>query len=371
MNAERFEIVRRLDLQLAVLRCQRSALLLGATELERSVIATIVSELGSNVLKYAAPGTLEVRRLRRDGASEIEITAYDAGPGIADVELALSDHYSSGRTLGLGLPGVRRMADELEIRANPDGGTTVRVRKRLSGSGPRPDGDGDAGGPGGRRVAVGIGAEARAAAVAAAGDRWQAAAAVRARGGSRVAGDLATVVDGGDHVLLAIVDATGHGPAAHGVAHELIGRLRERFAAADDPGDVAALLRHLHEACIGTIGAAAGIAVVDTRDARLAYLAVGNVRAAVVGARPFTGVSRDGVLGRRWPTPFVQRATLERGDLALLWTDGLPESLARTLRDRRHAPHPGEAVARLADRLVETHARRHDDAACLLMRWHG
>jgi anti-sigma regulatory factor (Ser/Thr protein kinase) len=347
VNAERFEIARPLDLQLAVLRCQRSALLLGATELERSVIATIVSELGSNVLKYAAPGTVEVRRIRRDGASEVEIVAFDAGPGIPNVELALSDHYSTGRTLGLGLPGVRRMADELEIRANPDGGTTVRVRKRLSGAAPRGGG------------------------AAETGDRWQAAAAVRPRGGSRVAGDLATVVDGGDHVLLAIVDATGHGPAAHAVARELIARLRERFAAAADPADVAAQLRDLHEACIGTIGAAAGIGVIDTRDARLAYLAVGNVRAAVVGARPFTGVSRDGILGRRWPTPFVQRTTLERGDLLLMWTDGLPEALARSLRDRHHAPHPGEAVARLADRIVEAHAKRHDDAACLVTRWHG
>jgi len=340
-----------------VLRCQRSALLLGATDLERSVIATIVSELGSNVLKYAAPGTVEVRRVRRGGASEVEITAFDAGPGIADVELALSDHYSSGRTLGLGLPGVRRMADEIEIRANPDGGTTVRVRKRLSGP--------SAGTRGGN------GNDDRPATLVAAGDRWQAAATARPRTGGRVTGDLATVADGGDHVLLAIVDATGHGPAAHGVAHELLGRLRERFAAAADPTDVAALLHDLHETCVGTIGAAAGIGVLDTRDARLAYLAVGNVRAAVLGARPFTGVSRDGVLGRRWPTPFVQRTTLAPGDLLLLWTDGLPEALARTLRDRRNAPAAGEAVARLADRIVDTHGRPHDDAACLVTRWRG
>jgi serine/threonine protein phosphatase PrpC len=275
------------------------------------------------------------------------------------------------------------MADELEIRANPDGGTTVRVRKRLSGTALR---GGDAAEPGGIAGtsggfgasgsvggggAFGTSGDARPATMGAAGDRWQAAATVRPRGGSRVAGDLATVVDGGDHVLLAIVDATGYGPAAHAVARELIARLRERFAAAADPTDVAAQLHDLHETCIGTIGAAAGIGVIDTRNARLAYLAVGNVRAAVVGGRPFTGVSRDGLLGRRWPTPFVQRTTLQRGDLLLMWTDGLPEALARTLRDRHNAPHPGEAVARLADRIVEAHAKRHDDAACLVTRWHG
>jgi len=132
MQADHYPIARALDLQLAVLRCQRSALLAGASDLERSVIATIVSELGSNVLKYAAPGSVEVRRLRRGWDSEVEIIARDAGPGIADLELALTEHYSSGRTLGLGLSGVRRMADHFQIASSPGGGTTVMVRKRLT-----------------------------------------------------------------------------------------------------------------------------------------------------------------------------------------------------------------------------------------------
>ena len=131
--AERFEIGRPLDLQLAVLRSQRSALLRGASDLERSVVATIVSELGSNMLKYAERGTLELEPLRTGDGPGVQITARDAGPGIGDVALALTDHYSSGRTLGLGLPGVRRMADELEIVPTPGGGTTVRVRKRWAG----------------------------------------------------------------------------------------------------------------------------------------------------------------------------------------------------------------------------------------------
>lgn len=356
-EVERFDITRTLDLQVAVLRCQRSALLHGASDLERSVIATIVSELGSNVLKYARSGTLELRRVRRGLCADIEITVRDAGPGIADVDLALTDHYSSSRSLGLGLPGVRRMADELDIVSGPAGGTTVRARKRLARSVSRVAGDDPA--PVSRLEVD--------------APRWRAAARVRARRGQRNAGDVATVIDRGSHVLLAVIDATGHGPSAHALALDLAARLRSRFEAADHPGDVAALLHDLHQVSVGTAGAAAGLCVLELEGALLRYLAVGNVRASVLGGERFTGVSRDGVLGRRWPTPFVQHATLRRGDHVLLWTDGLPEALARSLARRLEAAagpqtsDPGE----LAEELLRSHGKPHDDAACLVARWRG
>lgn len=358
-GVERFELRRTLDLQVAVLRCQRSTLLHGASDLERSVVATIVSELGSNVLKYASGGTLELRRLRRGLEADVEITVRDSGPGIGDVELALTDHYSSSRSLGLGLPAVRRMADALEIDTHPSRGTTVRVRKRLARGVSRVLRTGDA-------------SESRLQADA---PRWSAAATVRARRGHRHAGDVAVVIDRDRHVLLAVIDATGHGPAAHALAATLATQLREGFAGSAAPDDVAALLHDLHESCIGTPGAAAGLAVIDTELAQLRFLAIGNVRSAVIGRERFTGVSRDGVLGRRWPTPFVQRARLHRGDLLMLWTDGLTETLARGLAAAAAAATPplkaldtSDPTA-LADELIATHAKAHDDAACLVARW--
>jgi anti-sigma regulatory factor (Ser/Thr protein kinase) len=356
VDGERFEITRPLDLQLAVLRCQRSVMLRGASDLERSIVATIVSELGSNVLKYASRGTVELRRVRHEGAAGVEITARDSGPGIPDVELALRDHYSSGRTLGLGLPGVRRMADELEIGPTAGGGTTVRVRKRLLGP------------PGASPPAAATGTGR----MATAGGRWRAAATIRARVGQSTGGDRAAMLDRGDHALLAIVDATGHGPAAHAVARDLMVRLEEGYAAATDPVDIATLLRALHDASIGTAGAAVGLAVLDARHDALRYLGIGNVRAAIVGPQRFTGVSRDGVLGRRWPTPFVQTSALRPSDLVLLWTDGLPTTLPQTLaakRDEQGRPIATRDVDVIADHLVNGYGRAHDDAACLVARW--
>jgi anti-sigma regulatory factor (Ser/Thr protein kinase) len=280
-DVERFEVARPLDLQLAVLRTQRSALLRGASDLDRSVVATIVSELGSNVLKYAGRGTVELRRLRPLEGPGVEVVVRDQGPGIPDLALALTDHYSSGRTLGLGLPGVKRMADAFHVE--PSGGeagtgTTVRVRKRWA----APLGD----------VALPP-LEGPVRPLVGAGTRWSAAARVRARHGHPHAGDLAAIVDRGDRIAFGIVDATGHGAVAHALAHALVHRLHEHFATAADPDDVAALLQQLHERCAGTPGAAAGVAVLDPAAGTFRYLAVGNVRAAVVGARRFTGVSRD------------------------------------------------------------------------------
>ena len=354
-DAERFDIARPLDLQLAVLRSQRSALLRGASDLERSVVATIVSELGSNMLKYAERGTMELERLRTGDRPGVRITARDAGPGIADLALALTDHYSSGRTLGLGLPGVRRMADAFEIVPTPGGGTTVHVRKHWSGTTAASDeAEGDLSEP----------------PLTGAGAHWSAAAVVRPRPGHRVGGDGVAIVDRGDRVLLGIFDASGSGPAAHALVRGLARKVRERFATTSAPDDVAALAHALHEACVGTIGAAVGLAVLDPEADAFRYLAVGNVRAAVVGPRRFVGVSRDGVLGRRWPTPFVQSAPLRRGDLLVLWTDGLPNALNGSLATAARPSAPGAlAPAALAERLVAAHAKPLDDAACLVARW--
>jgi anti-sigma regulatory factor (Ser/Thr protein kinase) len=349
IEVEHYPITRALDLQLAVLRCQRSGLLHGASDLERSVIATIVSELGSNVLKYAAPGSVEVRRLRRGLHAEVEIIARDTGPGIANLELALTEHYSSGRTLGLGLSGVRRMSDHFQIASSPGGGTTVMVRKRLTLT---PIGSG---GPNPPSIPLVL-----------RGEGWSLAAAIRPRRGARLGGDQPFAVQHGHHLLIGMIDATGHGLAAHDLALQLATSLRDALVGGPTIPDPTALLVALHERCIGTPGAAVCVAHIELAHGRFTYLAVGNVRAAVLGRHPFRGVSRDGMLGRRWPTPFLQRSRLTAGDQLLIWTDGLPENLTRELDG---GALRGADLAVVAERLIEAQAREHDDAGLLVLRW--
>ena len=91
-------------------------------------IKTAVSELGYNIIKYAGKGIIRLTPLK-DKRTGIEIVASDKGPGIEDLEAALSDQFSTGGTLGLGLPGVKRLMDEFEVDTSPEKGTKITVRK--------------------------------------------------------------------------------------------------------------------------------------------------------------------------------------------------------------------------------------------------
>jgi serine/threonine-protein kinase RsbT len=99
----------------------------GVTETAR--IVTAASELGRNVHKYAGNGVMRWRALNNGDAKGLELCFEDHGPGIPDVNEALREGHSTGGGLGMGLPGARRLMDEMEIRSSVGEGTTVTVRK--------------------------------------------------------------------------------------------------------------------------------------------------------------------------------------------------------------------------------------------------
>jgi serine/threonine-protein kinase RsbT len=104
---------------------------LGFSTTDQTLIATAISEIARNIVRYAGRGSVTFSRIERQGRAGIQIVANDTGPGIADVELAMRDGYSTGKSLGVGLPGARRLVDELEIVSSVGVGTTVTLRKWL------------------------------------------------------------------------------------------------------------------------------------------------------------------------------------------------------------------------------------------------
>jgi serine/threonine-protein kinase RsbT len=103
---------------------------LGFTSTDLTLLATAISEVARNITTYAGEGELRLRVVRGvNGREGIEVVARDEGPGIANVELALQDGYTTGNGLGLGLPGARRLVDEFELETAPGQGTTVRLVK--------------------------------------------------------------------------------------------------------------------------------------------------------------------------------------------------------------------------------------------------
>lgn len=125
----RIAINAEMDIAKAILQAGRVCADLGFGPGDQSRVATAVSELARNIHKYAGAGHVVIGPIEHKGRRGIEIVAEDKGPGIADLELAMSDHFSSGGTLGLGLPGVRRMMDEFEVESAPGQGTRVTGRK--------------------------------------------------------------------------------------------------------------------------------------------------------------------------------------------------------------------------------------------------
>ena len=115
----------------SVMEARKAAAAIGFDEIAGHMIATAVSELARNIVKYAGRGEILIDRIDMESRIGIEVKAQDRGPGIEDIQQAMADHYSSGNTLGLGLPGVKRMMDEFEITSEPGRRTTVIVRKWL------------------------------------------------------------------------------------------------------------------------------------------------------------------------------------------------------------------------------------------------
>ncbi len=353
-----FRVSAAADVAGAALQMSSHPVLRGASPTDRALVATIVSELGSNVVKYGRRGELCISRTEEDGCVDIEILAEDDGPGIADVERAMQDHFSTGGTLGLGLPGVRRMADAFSLRSAPGEGTVVRVTKRIVGRATRASAThASIAAP---RDSERPRASVNAPPLGAGSERCDLGARLRTCEGHAVSGDRALALRCEGGLLLGIVDASGHGPRAHALAAQL-----EYLFSEEGSADLERLMTRFNETLRGTVGAAAGLLFVDEDAATFRYLGVGNTRAALVGATSWRGISRDGVLGSGAVRYLLQSGDLAAGDLLMLWTDGLPE-LGCTALAKANAFRPAQEIA---GTLVAQLARAYDDAACLVLRW--
>ncbi|WP_280349619.1 anti-sigma regulatory factor [Pseudomonas sp. BN414] len=92
-------------------------------------IVTAASEIGRNALLYGGGGECVIEITQREARAALRLVITDQGPGIADIEQALRDGYTSGNGLGLGLSGSRRLVDEFSIRSELGSGTTVEMWK--------------------------------------------------------------------------------------------------------------------------------------------------------------------------------------------------------------------------------------------------
>jgi serine/threonine-protein kinase RsbT len=101
----------------------------GLSITEQTLIATAISEIARNIVVYARRGEMVLAAVEDHGRRGVMVMARDEGPGIANLELAMRDGYTTGNSLGMGLPGAKRLMDEFELSSTVGKGTTVIMKK--------------------------------------------------------------------------------------------------------------------------------------------------------------------------------------------------------------------------------------------------
>jgi len=129
VNTLRVAIEREADIVLARQAGRQLAQQLGFSTTDQTLIATAISEVARNIVVYANHGEILLSTADEEGRVGIQVVATDAGPGIDNKDLAMRDGYSTKNSLGLGLPGAKRLMDDFNLESEIGRGTTVTMKK--------------------------------------------------------------------------------------------------------------------------------------------------------------------------------------------------------------------------------------------------
>jgi serine/threonine-protein kinase RsbT len=133
LNKDVMIIVKEQDVIPFRNRIKEYAAKIGMSLVNQTKIITAASELVRNMLKYANGGKVLIEVVSKGRENGLRLTFEDKGPGIPNIALALQDGYSTGKSLGLGLPGTKRLVSEFELKSEVGKGTTVTVIKWKNG----------------------------------------------------------------------------------------------------------------------------------------------------------------------------------------------------------------------------------------------
>lgn len=131
MDGGEFVVPIKADTDIVTARQRGRALAaeIGFSNSDQVLIATAISEAARNILQYARSGEIIFDYIKSGEREGILIVARDEGPGIKDIPRVMEDGYSSSGSLGLGLPGIKRLMSEMEIKSTPGKGTTLTIKK--------------------------------------------------------------------------------------------------------------------------------------------------------------------------------------------------------------------------------------------------
>jgi len=320
------------DIVMAAAKAEALARGIGLSKVQTAEVAIVVSELASNLVKHRVMrGEIIIRALSREGSKGLEVISSDLGPGMADIEQAMADTYSTAGSLGIGLPAVNRLMDEFELKSNMPGGTLVITRKWAN-------------------------PEALYKPVA----ELELSVFSRPLPGQSYNGDAYFIKRYEDKVILAVIDGLGHGKYAYEASQAAIDCLENCYRR-----PINEIFQLCHKRLKGTRGAAMSLGLVNLSNRVMTYAGLGNVLTAVysseVSPSPF---NFNGTLGLAMQTIKVDDYPLPENCLIMMYSDGIlrrfsPADLPDILNQKP------QSVAR---QIIEQYSRDYDDATIIVAR---
>jgi anti-sigma regulatory factor (Ser/Thr protein kinase) len=294
-------------------------------------IALAVIELATNLVKYTSGGDLVLAPLAEGARVGLEVVSQDKGPGIPDVERALTNGYSTSGSRGMGLGAVNRLMDEFDIQSRPREGTRVVCRKW------RRD---YAASPQGCPLALGV--------------------ATRPHTFGVVNGDAFVIKVWAESVLAGVIDGLGHGQFAHRAAQTARQYVEAHF---DQPLDQ--VFRGTARACRATRGVVMALVRFDWGVGRVQVASVGNIEVrAFPPSHDLKFPVRRGVIGLNAPAALVTERPWSPEATMVIHSDGL-----RTHWAWEDLPGlAGQTAGAAAESLLRALAREQDDATVIVVR---
>jgi anti-sigma regulatory factor (Ser/Thr protein kinase)/serine/threonine protein phosphatase PrpC len=313
------------------------------TGIEEMAIA--VSELATNLVKHAHGGRLTLTQLAAGARAGLQVESFDGGPGIADIERAMADGYSTIGGLGYGLGTVNRLMDTLHITSEPGKVTRIVCQRWVR-----------SGAPGALECPLEFGVV------------------TRPHPAMEVNGDTFVVKSWGESALVGVIDGLGHGQFAHSAAETA-----RQFVETHCDQPLATIFFGVDRACRATRGVVMALARFDfglktsepsvigypQSAIKLSFASIGNVEARIFGnPKPMNFMTRRGVLGGSAPNVVVTEHPWELQSVMVLHSDGLTSHW----RWEDFSGFIDLPATLIAQKLVFKLARDEDDATVIVVK---
>ena len=330
----RLEIAGANDVARAAQATRVFAQAIGFPEVEREQLSLVAAELASNLVRHAGGGALRLTTLTNSERRGLQIDSEDRGPGISDVDLALTDGYSTAGGLGTGLGSVNRLMDELEFHQLQPSGLRIQSQRWI-----------------------------RPSTHSVSHRHLECGAATRACRRAPENGDAIVVQQWQDNALVGVIDGVGHGELAQKASQAARHYLEQHF---DQP--LQKLFLGVNRTCRATRGVVMALGKFDLRQGTVSLASIGNVEIRLLETPAHVHmVSRRGILGLNAPEPLVSENAWRENNLLVMHSDGVANRWNWELF-KTSAPLSPALIAR---RLLRELGSLDDDATVLVVKSAG